>query len=397
MRVPILFCFLALAACAGNRSSVQPVTPEELRTLAADRERLAGDPDALTRIGIRYYQGRDLPRAEDALTAAVALRPTFSSAVYLGLTQEARGNLAAAEASYRMASGLEVTRAQREELDRRLAVLARSRLLLETREAIRREAALTSTAPEAGTVAVMPWAFVGNDPALRPLGFGVAHLVLQDLAKLSALKLVERERVQVLLDELALAEGGRVDPRTAARAGRLLRAERVVHGVVRQTRDGVHIEATVVRTADGSIEASGEAGDRLERLFTLEKTILLGLVDQMQIAVSPAERRALTERPVQDLQGFLALSRGLEAEARPTPANAAALTRVAAPAAIGELAARTASLMSAISVIAPSTGGTVDFRTRLPVTNSRLPEALGQDNPSRIAIIGEIIIVIPRP
>lgn len=363
----------------------------------ADRQRLGNDPEALTRIGIRFYQARDFVRAEDALSAAIALRPTFSSVVYLGLTHEGRGNLAAAEASYRLASGLEMTRDQRDELDRRLAMLARSRLLLETRDAMRREAALSSTPPEAGTIAVMPWTFVGSDASLRPLGHGVAHLVLQDLAKVSSLKLVERERVQVLLDEMALAAGGRVDPRTAARAGRLLRAERVVHGVIRQTREGIHIEATVVRTSDGSIEANGGAGDRLERLFALEKTVLLGLVDQMGLVLSAAERRALTERPVQDLQGFLALSRGLEAEARPTPANAAALTRVAAPAAIGELAARTATLMSAISVIAPSTGGEVDRRTRLPVANPRLPEALGQDNPSRIAIIGEIIIVIPRP
>jgi hypothetical protein len=53
--------------------------------------------------------------------------------------------------------------------------------------------------------------------------------------------------------------------------------------------------------------------------------------------------------------------------------------------------------MSAIAVINPSTGGEVDRRTRLPVANPRLPEALGQDNPSRIAIIGELIILIPRP
>jgi hypothetical protein len=48
-------------------------------------------------------------------------------------------------------------------------------------------------------------------------------------------------------------------------------------------------------------------------------------------------------------------------------------------------------------VIVPSTGGDVDRRTRLPVANPRLPEALGQDNPSRLAIIGDILILIPRP
>jgi TolB-like protein len=243
----------------------------------------------------------------------------------------------------------------------------------------------------------MPWSFVGTDETLAPLGVGVAHLVLTDLSRVAALTLVERERVQVLVEEMELANLGRVDPRTAARAGRLLRAERVVHGVVRQTSQGIQLEAQIVRTEDGRIEATQGAGDRLERLFALEKGLLLALVDQLGIPISPAERRAITERPAQDIQSFLALSRGLESQTRPAGLSSTALSRVAAPAAPTELAARAATLTSAIAVVAPSTGGSVDRRTRMPVANPRLPEALRQDNPSRIAGLGELIILIPRP
>src|SRR6185436_2272267 len=198
-----------------------------------------------------------------------------------------------------------------------------------------------------------PWAYVGSNESLRPLGYGIAQLVVTDLSKIGSLKLVERERVQVLLDELELATGGHVDPRTAARAGRLLRAERVVQGLVRQTRDGVELEATVLRTSDGTVEATSEAGDRLERLFGLEKTVVLGLLERIDVRVTPAELRAITERPAQDLQAFLAASRGLEAEARPPLSNPGSLTRVASAVAPTELAARTATLMSAIAVINP--------------------------------------------
>ena len=51
----------------------------------------------------------------------------------------------------------------------------------------------------------------------------------------------------------------------------------------------------------------------------------------------------------------------------------------------------------AVQVISPSTGAEVDLRARNPAGNPRLAEALRQDNPSRIAIIGDIIIIIPRP
>ncbi|HEX9895809.1 MAG TPA: CsgG/HfaB family protein [Gemmatimonadales bacterium] len=373
------------------------MTPAEVVALEAERARFAGDADVLTRIGVRFYEGQEYPRALDVLTAAMALRPTFTTAVYLGLTHEAVGHLDSAEVSYRAAGSSRMTRAQRDQLDSRLAALARTRLRAEARASIAREAALASTPPEPGTIAVMPWTFIGTDADLRPLGIGVAHLVLTDLSRVSAFKLVERERVQVLIEEMELANLGRVDPRTAARAGRLLRAERVVHGIVRQTRDGIQLEAQVFRTDDGRIEASQGAGDRLERLFALEKGILLSLVDQMGVPVSPAERRAITERPIQDMQSFLALSRGLEAQARPPTLNSSALTRLASPVAPTEMAGRAATLTSAIAVVAPSTGGGVDRRTRLPVANPRLPEALRQDNPSRIAGLPNLIIIIPRP
>jgi TolB-like protein len=391
-----LLGLILLAACSGN-SQPAPVTPAEFASLENERAKFPNDVEVLNRVGIRYYEGKQWNRAQETLRSSFEQKPSFVAAVYLGLTNEATGRFEDAEGYYRAAGSLSMTPTQQRELDRRLAGLGRSRLRYEARQAIARESTLTATAPEPGTIAVMPWAYVGSDESLRPLGYGVAQLVVTDLSKISSLKLVERERVQVLLDELELASGGRVDPRTAARAGRLLRAERVVQGLVRQTREGVQLEASVLRTSDGSVEASTQAGDRLQDLFSLEKTIVLGLLQQSEVRVTPAELRAITERPTQDLQAFLVASRGLEAEARPPLSNPASLTRVASAVAPTELAARTATLMSAIAVINPSTGGEVDRRTRLPVTNPRLPEALGQDNPSRIAIIGELIILIPRP
>lgn len=392
----LLFGLIGLAACSGNPGPAQ-LTPAEVTSLEADRAKFAQDAEVLTRIGIRYYEGKDWERARDVLSASFLVKPGYTTAVYLGLTNEASGRFEDAAGYYRSAGSLALTTAQRREVERRLNDLARTRLRFEARQAIARESTLTATPPEPGTIAVMPWTYVGSDESLRPLGYGVAHLVITDLSRVGALRLVERERVQVLLDELELVSVGRVEPRTAARAGRLLRAERVVQGQVRQTRDGIVLEATVVRTSDGTVEATQSSGDRLERLFALEKNVVLGLLGQIGVPVSPAEFRAITERPTQDLQAFLATSRGLEAEARPPLSSPSTLARLASPVAPTELAARSATLMSAIAVIAPSTGGEVDRRTRLPVANPRLPEALGQDNPSRIAIFGELIILIPRP
>lgn len=345
----------------------------------------------------------------EELAEAHARRPGFGTALALGQAQVAAGDFDAAAQAYRAAASLAQGRRQRADLDRALGALGRARLSAEARAAIQREAALATEAGQPNTIAVLPWTFVGTDESLAPLSLGLAHLFITDLATIPGLTLVERERIQVMLDEMAMAGEGRVDQATAARAGRLLRATRVLQGVVRQTADGVRLEAAVVRTADGTIEASGAAGDRLTRLFAVQKAVVLDLVGQLGIPLTPAERRRLSERPTEDLQAFLAFSRGLQAAETGDYRSATRLFAFAAdrdPAfgAAGRLvdvtatlASRYSAVQSGVQGVAPSTGGVVDRRSRLPGGNSRLPEALGQDNPSKIAFIGEIIILIPRP
>jgi TolB-like protein len=405
---PLLAALLLSAACSGGAAPAA-VTPARVDQLDQDAAAAAGKADALTRVGIRYYQAGAMDRAEDVLAAALQVQPGFTTALYLGRAQEARNRLAQAEQSYRVAGELARSRSQRADLDRQLASLTRARLAVEARAAIAREATLSTDPAQSNTIAVLPWTFIGTDASLAPLSVGLSHLVITDLAKISGLTLVERERIQVMLDEMAMAGEGRVDQGTAARAGRLLRASRVVQGVVRQTQDGVRLEAAVVRTSDGTVEATGGAGDRLNRLFALEKAVVLDLVGQLGIPLTPGERRALSERPTEDLQAFLAFSRGLQAEASGDYRSATRLFTWAAdrdPAfgAAGRLvdvtttlASRYDAVQSGVEGVAPSTGGVVDRRSRLPGANSRLPESRGQDNPARIAFIGDIIIIIPRP
>lgn len=421
---------LGLAACGGSLRTT-PVSPTDLASLEADAAALAHDGEALTRIGVRFYQAEQWVRARDVLTTALALRPSFAAAVYLGLAQERLDQFDQAETSYRVAGTLTLSNAQRRELDRRVASLSRTRLAAEARQAVQREHELAATPPVPNSVAVLPWSYVGANRQQASLGVGLAHLMMTDLGKVSALRLVERERVQALLDELTMARNGQVDSSTAARSGRLLRADYVVAGVVREANGGVRLEASIYRTGDGSLVANAAGTNRIDQLFGLQKDLVLSLVDQLGVPVSPPERRALTERSTADLQAFLAFSDGLSALDRGdfrtagglfamatgrdpafgaahqfgvtngllagNGASVATLERMAHPASPAASATRTGSLVSALQVIAPSTGGEVDLRARNPVDSPRLAEALRQDSPSRIVLFGQIVIIIPRP
>jgi hypothetical protein len=230
------------------------------------------------------------------------------------------------------------------------------------------------------------------------------------------LTLLERERVQALADELALTGAGRVEPATAARSGRLLRAAHVVQGVIRETAPGaLRLDGQVVSTASAEVQASGSAADRLSQLFAMEKALVFELLDELGIVLTPAERRAIAERPTGDLQAFLAFSRGLEAEDRGRPAEAEALFRRAALRDPGFRLAReranpagarsapnglpAAQLGAALQGIAPTLAGRLGNRVRKqpPPNRARLAEALRQDDPARLGTFGQLVVIIPRP
>ena len=66
------------------------------------------DPEVLSRIGIRYYEGKQWNRAMSRSSASFRLKPSFTAAVYLGLTNEATGRFDDAESYYRAAGSLSI-------------------------------------------------------------------------------------------------------------------------------------------------------------------------------------------------------------------------------------------------------------------------------------------------
>jgi len=84
--------------------------------------------------------------------------------------------------------------------------------------------------------------------------------MLSDLAMIRSLRLLERIQVGALLDELKLGQSGRADPSTAARVGRLLRAERMVQASPRLRRTAP--SACRRRWCAAMRGACGRAGER---------------------------------------------------------------------------------------------------------------------------------------
>jgi TolB-like protein len=430
--------------CGGGPPPGQPA-PENLPALESELSRNPRDAGLATRVGIAYYDAKQYDRARDVLRSALVLgEQNYPARVYLGLTYEELGQLDSARAEYTKAATQTSDSRRRGEIQDRLTLLTQKELRAQAKDAIAHEAALSSQPPTENAVAVFPFRYVGSNADLAPIGRGLTHLMITDLAKVSRLRLLEREQVQALVDEMALNDAGRVDPATGARSGRMLRAARVLQGSVQDVpgRTQIKLDAAMVNSANASVVASGSASDQLQQLFALQKQVLLALVQQMGIALSPAEQRALTERPTADLQAFLAFSRGLEAEDRgdwksaeasfsaavardpnfraakdkqQTAQRVAATQQVTATQLAGageekpgetpppsQPSNRWSVLRDGVLNTVPSVGSTLVNRlgpapvSRVPTTRPDLPEATGADGPGG-SLFGTIVIIITRP
>ena len=196
---------------------------------------------------------------------------------------------------------------------RALAQLAlRAQAAQTAKLALARESTLTALPPEPSTIAVLPVTIAG-DSTLQPLSRGLAELLTSDLALVRSLRLLERVQIGALLDELKLGQSERADAGTAARVGRLLRAERMVQGVASITPNGpVRLSATVV-SGDGTVRSGAQANGTFKQLLDLEKQLVFSLATQLGIQVTAAERQRILREGPKNLAAFLAYSEGLDA------------------------------------------------------------------------------------
>lgn len=315
--LPVSLAVLGAGCAGGGALRVSEITPEQVPTLEAQRLAQPGNAAVLARLGVAYFKARRFAEARTALDTAFAGDPQNGlAAVYLGLTNEELGDFPAARSAYQRYLGVARSTELKDVARRRLSLMGRRELEYQARQALAQEAELSQQAPEPNTVAVMPFSYTGADERLQPLGRGLAQLVITDLAKSRQIRVLERERMQALVDELRLSEEGRADPQSAVRSGRLLRAARVVQGALAERGEQLRVDAAVVDVGTAGVAAAAGTQDVLDRLFDLEKELVLAIFNNLGIQLSDAEREAVNQRPTQNLQAFLAFSQGLEAEDR---------------------------------------------------------------------------------
>jgi tetratricopeptide (TPR) repeat protein len=315
MRMRLLLITAAITGLAGCATARGPA--EGVSRLEAEQRANPRSAPVLRALGIAYYGMDRHQDARNVLERAHALEPRDGTiALYLGMSAEELGDFAAARTAYSSYIQHGRTRRVRGQLEARLADLHRKEIAQFAQTALRQEAEISQTPGDVRTVAILPLRFSGTDSTLRPLERGIADLVITDLGRISRLTIVERDRLQALLDEMRLSESDRADPNTAIRTGRLIRAGRVVQGsIVQSPATGITLTAAVLDPqTSGILAGTPNRTDQLEQIFALQKQFTFDILDSLRIVPTPAERVAIEQRPTRSIAAFLSYSSGLLAQ-----------------------------------------------------------------------------------
>lgn len=176
----------------------------------------------------------------------------------------------------------------------------------------------------ANPVGVFPFAVTaaGSDPTLTSLGYALADLLITDLARSRRLTLVERVRLADVLRELGLSATDRVDPATAPRVGRVVRARQLVVGSLAAVDAARPLDPRGmlrfgVRLADvrtGSVAEAVDATAPLADVLAAEKAIAFRVFDALGVTLTPDERAAVEQRATNNLVALIAYGRGVREE-----------------------------------------------------------------------------------
>jgi len=275
--------------------------------------------------GISAYESGDYAKAIDNLKRAQQADPSHSpTALYLGLAYLKQNDLSDAIVAWekyiklKPYTKVEQQNDLQETVRRDLMILLRERDHQQALEQIAHERELGPGSPEA--VAISYYRNLGS-PELTPLQKGLTALIIADVSEVPELKVVERDRLQALIDEMKLGSSGLVDPKTAAHVGHLLGAGRVATGsYLDPTKGEMRINSVLAQTSSGQVLGDQQAAGKLVQFYNVEKAlaaeILTGLgYDQNRLRAEGVLVAVQTPQTT-SFPAFEAFSRGLDAKDR---------------------------------------------------------------------------------
>lgn len=269
---------------------------------------IAGTPVVLAEAQTMYNEGR-FAEAIDHLTKLASdstLNPTEAKAVYLLLAKAAAGKNFTDQAIIYMKKVVELEPGFR--LNTSVEPPQVQRIWFRV-DSLR---AAEDAASKLQTLAILYFEnnSVADREAMDGLSKGISAMLVTDLMGTPGLRIVERERIQFLLDELKMQKSEYYDQTSGVKVGRLLGAHNLLLGSFSKIDNKkIRIDARLVKTETGEVIRSDKLEGNSEDLARLQNELAAKVASWMGVEI--AENPKKDEQPI---EAVLAYTRGLNLE-----------------------------------------------------------------------------------
>lgn len=167
------------------------------------------------------------------------------------------------------------------------------------------------------TLAVLSFRNITGQTSLDPLQKGFAFMLITDLQQVEGLQVVERARLQALLEELKLGASGIVDSSTSPQMGKILGASYLVGGDIKGGQaPQIDVVSDLLQVKDQSSLGQPSANGQPENIFDMEKKVLFEIIELLKVRLTKAQRERLKRPLTTSYRALLYLSMGLDASDR---------------------------------------------------------------------------------
>jgi len=187
-------------------------------------------------------------------------------------------------------------------------------LRLWAKEAVTSEKALKPL-EASNTLSVFYFENRTGNPQLDPLQKGLTVILLTDLSKVKQLTVLERVKLEALIQELKLSMSGLEDQNTAPRLGKMLGAEYLVGGRIDLSNiaNQFSFDSQLLNVPKESIDSQAQIrGKLLSDFFTMEKELLFAIIAHFNIKLTETETKELMKVPTESLLALLYLFKGVQ-------------------------------------------------------------------------------------
>ncbi|MEW5923612.1 MAG: tetratricopeptide repeat protein [Candidatus Zixiibacteriota bacterium] len=304
----------------GRKSADEGRYDEAVDILYRDIQKNPGSYEAWRELGVAYYKKGDLLKAEDALKQANNIQPDARSNLYMGLIFEQRKQYDQAIGAYSSSLNMESDKKTGQMLRSYLNRLIALKMKEDARKTIADENAIDVASIPDNSIAVVDFDGSHLSPELAPIAKGLAEFTAGDLSKVSSLKVVDRMKLDAILNELKLSSSQYANPATSPRMGRLLGSRNVVTGSVLDIGEGgIRLDGAIVNTVDSATEMTAPTEGKVQNFFAVQKDFVFKIIDSLGINLTKEERDAIEEVPTESFLAFMAYCRGLDYQSRGMP------------------------------------------------------------------------------